>query len=195
MTSKLERILESIHPNKTIDDVSRRVDRAVNSFRSGSSRISDWDEFLKCIARFMVHLQNHVLCLRKPRKLTDEYMEYDIHHGILAMQRLFGRSGEKAAFEMARTGNEGGLYGVLKKIALYSVEEYAGNEIKARIRDYWNNLSIEEKLAAPEEYLRKYGHLLPSEFTEASAARVRAFFPKVLEEHPRVIQRLGRLGR
>ena len=34
---------------------------------------------------------------------------------------------EKAAFEMARTGNEGGLYAVLKAIAGQLAEEYAEN--------------------------------------------------------------------
>jgi len=195
MATKLERLLESIDPSRTIDKVSGRVDQAVNSFKAGSSRITEWEAFENCIARFMVHLQNHVLRLRKPRQLTEEYIRFDIHQGFTVLQKLFGRNGEKAAFEMARTGNEGGLYGVLKKIALKTVEEYSGNEIKARISDYWHNLSLQEKLDAPEEYLKKYGHLLPSELTEGSAARIRGFFHRVLEEHPKLVQRLGRVGR
>jgi len=195
MTTKLERLLESIHPDRTIDEVSRRVDRAVNSFQAGFSRITDWKEFEKCIARFMVHLQNHVLRLCKPRQLTEEHMDFDIHQGFLVLHKLFGQNGEKAAFEMVRTGNEGGLYGVLRKIARGTVDKYAGNEIAARIGDYWNNLSTEEKLDAPNEYLKKYGHLLPSELTEGSAGRIRAFFPKVLEEHPKIIKGLRRVGR
>ena len=195
MTTKLERLLESIHPTRTIDEVSRRMDQAVNSFQAGSSRITDWREFEKCIARFMVHLQNHVLRLRKPRHLTEEYIEYDLHHGFMVLQKLFGKNGEKAAFEMARTGNEGGLYGVLRKFARRTVEGYAADEIAARVGDYWNNLSTEEKLDAPREYLRQYGHLLPSELTEGSAAGIRAFFPKVLKEHPRIIKGLRRIGR
>ena len=96
---------------------------------------------------------------------------------------------------MARTGNEGGLYGVLRKFARRTVEGYAADEIAARVGDYWNNLSTEEKLDAPREYLRQYGHLLPSELTEGSAAGIRAFFPKVLKEHPRIIKGLRRIGR
>jgi len=56
-------------------------------------------------------------------------------------------------------------------------------------------LSVEEQLAASTEYLQKYGHLLPSELTEGSAARIRANLPKVLEEHPHLIQRLRQVGR
>ena len=46
-----------------------------------------------------------------------------------------------------------------------------------------------------DEYLKKYGHLLPSELTEGSAARVRANFPKVLAQHPKILQKTRRLGR
>ncbi len=194
MATKLERLLESIHPSRTTDKLSMRVDQAVNSFQAGSNRITDWKEFEKCIARFMIHLQNHVLLACKPRQLTEEYIEFAIHQGFTVLHRLFGKNGEKAAFEMARTGIEGGLYRVLKKIARKTVEEYAGYEIVARIGVYWNNLSTEEKLEAPEEYLKKYGHLLPSELTEGSAGRIRGFFQKVLEEHPKLVQRLGRVG-
>ena len=53
---------------------------------------------------------------------------------------------------------------------------------------YWNGLSLPEKLAAPDEYLREFAHLLPEELVDGSAARVRADFPKVLEEHVRLVE-------
>jgi len=195
MATKLDRLLESIHPSRTIDKVSSRVDQAVNSFRAGSSRITNWGEFEKCIACFMMHLMHHVLQPSKPLPPMSEYFSFYENLGYNALQKLYGHSGKQAAFEMARTGNEGGLYGVLKKIARSTVDEYAGNEIRARISDYWHNLTTQEKLDAAEEYLKKYGHLLPSELTEGSAARIRGFFHKVLEEHPKLIRRLGGVGR
>ena len=112
-----------------------------------------------------------------------------------SLVRAYGSNGEKAAFEMARTGNEGGLYAVLKKMAQTMGEHYAENEVSAKVLFYWNGLTVPEKLAAADEYLGKYGHLLPSELTEGSAGRVRANLPKVLEEHPRLLRRLRGIGR
>jgi hypothetical protein len=96
---------------------------------------------------------------------------------------------------MARTGAEGGLFSVLKAIALRMAEEYTENEIHARVSDYWNRLTPDEQLAAGDEYLEKYGHLLPDEMTEGSAARIRVNLPKVLIQHPKTLQKTRRLGR
>jgi len=111
------------------------------------------------------------------------------------LDKAFGPSGSKAAFEMVRTGKEGGLYQVLKTVADLLAEKYAQNEVFARISHYWESLTLDEKLAAPDEYLSKYEHLLPPELTEGSAARLRANFPKVLEEHPKMIRQMRRIGR
>jgi len=107
----------------------------------------------------------------------------------------YGLNGDKAAFEMARTGVEGGFYSVLKAVANRMMEEYIGNEITAKISSFWYALSTDEKFAVTEEYLSKYGHLLPPELTEGSAARVKADFVKVLEEHARMIKRLRNIGK
>lgn len=111
------------------------------------------------------------------------------------VSRAFGAQGLKASFEMTRTGNEGGFYAVLRKLGQVFTEQYAENETSARIWAYYNSLSVTEKYAAVDEYLGKYGHLLPSELTEGSAGRIRANLPKVLQEHAAMMQRLRRVGR
>jgi hypothetical protein len=111
------------------------------------------------------------------------------------LRNIYGPGGEKVAFEKARTGNEGGLYAVLKALALTMGEHYAENEIRARIDQYWNQLTADEKLAAAGEYVGRYGHLLPSEMTEGSAGRILASFPRVLEMHPNLLQKIRRVGR
>ena len=106
----------------------------------------------------------------------------------------YGVNGEKAAFEMVRTGTEGGLYRVLKAVAGRIIADCAENKIAARISNFWETLSIDERLAVSQEYLDKYGHLLPSELTSGSAARVRANFLQVLQEHPNTVKRLRNIG-
>ena len=192
MNSKLDRVLDSIDPRRTLGEVGRRADEAINSFGPAPSQITAWDPFRACLIRFMHHVEGRVLRLREPCAMGTDF---DWGRCMQALTRAYGPNGEKTAFEMARTGNEGGLYGVLRRTAEAIGEQYAENEVSARVYHFWNGLSAEDKLAAADEYLGKYGHLLPSELTEGSAARMRANLPKVLEEHPRLLKRLRGVGR
>ena len=192
MTTKLDWLLESIHPNRVSEITDRRADDAINSFVVEKDRITDWDEFRKYVVRFSLRVETEVLQLMKAFETDVEY-GWGLYSKIL--HKAYGPNGEKAAFEMARTGNEGGIYAVLKKIARTLAENYARNEVSARVGRFWEGLSTEEKLAVGEEYLEKYGHLLPSELTEGSAARIRMNLPRVLEEHPRLMKRIAKVGR
>ena len=192
MKTKLDRLLESIDPARTLDQVSARVDEALNSFRVKSGIIEDWEEFRTVLTGFYRHVENVVLRIR-PSWSPDP--DIDWGHCYQLLIKEYGTNGEKAAFEMVRTGTEQGLYGVLNAVARRMISEYAGNEITAKIGIFWEGLSTDEKLAVSEEYLDKYGHLLPSELTSGSAARIRANFLRVLEQHPSIMKRLRNIGR
>ena len=187
MKTKLDRLLESIDPARTLDQVSARVDEALNSFKVKSGIIEDWEEFRTVLTKFYRHVENVVLRIQPLRSLAP-----DIDWGRCCKLLIeeYGPSGEKASFEIVRTGAEQGLYGVLKAVARRMVDGYAGNEIAARISNFWETLSTDEKVAVSREYLGKYGHLLPPELTSGSAARIRANFLRVLKEHPRIMKRL-----
>ena len=189
--TKLDRLLESIHPARTTEELSRRADDVLNSFAPEAAQIDHWDRFRYCLMRFVDHAQNRLLRLSKPCPMG---LDFAWGRCCQVLMRAYGSDGEKAAFEMARTGNEGGLSSVLRKMAQVMADEYADNEIAAKISSYWNGLSVEEKLAAGDEYLAKHGHLLPSELTEGSAARIRANLPKVLQEHSALVRRLRKIG-
>jgi hypothetical protein len=193
MRSGLKELLDSIHPRRTLEQTAGRADEAINTFSAGGpSQITDWDEFRRCVIRFARHVDTKIL---RVRRMPDMKLDYAWSHYSKVLQKAYGRTGEMAAFEMARAGTEGGLYGVFRKVAETQAEQYAQNEIDARISRFWEGLSATEKLKAADEYLGEYGDLLPSELTENGAARVKMDFPKVLAEHPRTMQRLGRIGR
>ena len=192
MSSKLDILLENIDPSRTLDQVSAKLDQAVNSFAMRRATISNWDEYEQYLAEFFRHLESVVLQIGTGMPGDKDYYSARCFH---LLNRAYGDSGYKAAFEMVRTGKEGGLYRILKKIGDLMTEEYAQNEISARVYDYWNSLTLDEMLAAPDEYISKYGHLLPSELIEGSAARIKANFPKVLEEHPKMIHRMRKIGK
>ena len=94
-----------------------------------------------------------------------------------------------------RTGVEGGLRAVLDTVAEALALEYARNEINARVYDYCESLSGRELLSAAEEYLERFGHLLPGELTESGGVRLKASFTRVLCEHPFLMRRMSRPGR
>lgn len=192
MRPRLKELLDRIHPRRTLDKTAGRADDALNTFSGRHGRIRDWAEFQQYMIRFVEHADSKILCFRgKP----DIGFDYAWDRCIKALQKAYGSNGEKAAFEMARAGTEGGLSGVLRRVAVTRAEQYAQDEIAARVSRFWEDLSATAKLEAADEYLREYGHLLPSELTEKDAARVKMNFPKVLAEHPRMMQRLSRIGR
>ena len=84
---------------------------------------------------------------------------------------------------------------MLKAVAMQVAEDYSKQEISAKAIIYWESLSIKEQFDVCDEYIAKYGRFLPSEITEGSAARIKVNFIKVLQEHPRLIQRIRSVGR
>ncbi len=189
MMTPLDHLLESIDPSRNIDKVSERVDRALNSLRLNVSIIDCWPDFEELMTHFYCHVENMILGIEKQPFATDWT------RCLEQLRKAYGPSGDKVAFDMARTGLKGGIYTVLKDVAAGMVNQYSGNEISARICRFWNNLSNNEMFEVMDEYLAKYGHLLPSELTEGSAIRIRINFTRVLEEHPRLIKRLRNAGR
>ena len=192
MPSKLDRFLETIDPSRNIEQLWSRADNALNSFKVNQAMATDYWEFQRFLAELFCHLENTLLRLNPPRKT-----EYDFDGGrcLHLLQQELGSQADKVAFDRARTGVDGGLYGVLKLVARLMVEQYSGNEVAARVSEFWNGLSMDEQLEVSHEYVRKHGHMLPSEVTEGSAVRVMINFTKVLEEHPRLVARVRRIGR
>ena len=170
MSSQLDRLLESLDPSRNLDQVSARVDRAVNSFQLESGVIDRWSDYQELMTEFYCHVENIILRIERPSS------EFDWSRCVDLLQQAYGQNGYKTAFDMVRTGLDGGLYAVLKEVASRMIKNYAGNEISARINHFWNDLSVQEQLATMDEYLEKYGHLLPSVMTEGSAVRIKVNF-------------------
>jgi len=192
MATKLENLLSKIDPSRTYDDVLARIDRAFNSFPIPQGTITSYEDYENVMALYYRHIEKNTLRLG-PGAPDDKKFYWG--RCIKLIEKAYSPNGYHTAYTLSRTGKEGGLYQVLKKIADLMAEEYTQNQINTEIYMYWDSLSVDEKLAASDEYLGKYGHLLPNEMTEGNAPRIKAFFVKVLEEHPKLIRRMGRIGR
>jgi hypothetical protein len=192
MQTELDKLLGSISPEKLIVATFNRANEAINTFHPRSALIENWDEFRHCMAEFLRHIDHYSLQLRKPVDISSDYY-WSLC--VRALLKVYGSNGEKAAFEMVRTGNDGGLNAVIRSVAMHVSEGYAKMEIQARVDAYLRKFTVDQQLAASSEYLAKHGHLLPSEMTENSAARIHANFGKVLKKHPWLILKIHEVGR
>lgn len=192
MKTKLDKLIDNIDPTATLDRISFMVDKAVISFKAGSGVVKNQEEFESIMVNFFCHVENVVLKIN-PRRLP--HPDMDGHRCNNMLRKEYGPNGENTAFVIAKSGTEGGLYSVLRAVARHMADEYAENYIGSFISEFWDSLSVDEKLAVSKEYLDKYGRLIPSELMEGGAVRVRAFFWKVLEEHPKIINRLRNVNR
>jgi len=190
--TRLEAFLQTIDPDRTLDEVQRRADEALNSFPARAATVNDWRVFEAVLTAFYCHLENHVLRLRTPRG-PNRFMDSGRSFHILIHE--YGPDGDKVAYQLAQTGMEGGLYGILKTIANSVVKKYGDNEILARIADFIDRLTPDEMMDCANEYFAKFKHLLPPEFADDQGLRVKIAFHKVLAEHPRMLQRFRRSAR
>ena len=190
MKSELAELLEGIE--RVPDQADRCVDRAFNSFPMPPAVLSRWDDYVACMGRFYSHMERGILGL-SPDANCDLQFQFGLCLRLL--KRKYGESAIQAPFELARTGNEGGLLAVLRTVADLMGRDYADNWIGAGVSLYLSRRSPQDLIDAGKEYVKTYGHLLPSELTEGSAARILANFSKVLREHPYMMRRFRRVGR
>ena len=190
MRSELAELLEGIEPIP--DQVDRCVDQAFNAFPMPPAVLSRWDDYVTCMGRFYSHMERSILGL-KPEANCDLQVQFELCLRLL--RKKYGASVIQAPFELARTGNEGGILALLRTVAELMSREHAENRIGGAVSPYCSRQSPQGLIDAAREYVRTYGHLLPSELTEGSAGRILASFSKVLKEHPFMMRRFRQVGR
>lgn len=193
MSSKLDRLLDAIAPERTLDAVGARVAAAMNSFRAQPQGVESWqrEDLYKYLGLFFQHMEE-VALIGKPVGLEPEE-HLQMHNPLLEQE--YGAQWHRVVLMQVRTGVNGGLYAVLRAMARRLVTKWAEARIGWHIFDYWKGLTEEEQQQAPREYLSKYGPLLPAEVKEHWYLTIWFLFPKFLEQHPYIMQRAHRVGR
>jgi len=188
MATKLDKILDEIDPSRTIDDVENLINNAFASYYREKNTVDSWNEIEPCLADIFRTLENAAL------SIGGEFRGNVGFDGSRAMHLLSQEYGSnQTVYDIMLSGAEGGIYSILKALARLMAEEYSRNEIGARVSDWWESLSTEEKLEAPDEYLRKFSEILPQSVIQDNY-RLKAYFWQVLEEHPRLIKRIRDQG-
>jgi hypothetical protein len=188
MATKLEELMESIDPSRTIDQVSAAVDDAFNSF-SHDHPIRSFDDYKKYMSAFVQYIEQIVVRF-KSNDPYDQGFFWARYSNLV--RNGHGPDAWKMNYEKIITGQDGGLYKLLKDVAAMILEDRSKREISARVWNFWNALSNDEKLDTVDEFVRLVGHLLPTKFTGGNAAYLKANFPRVLESYPQLLMEIRR---
>ena len=184
MHSGLNKLLKDIDPKVTIDDVERKVNKAVQAFKGKS--FSNYDDFTKLIGEFYQHVYNQIYCFDNSYKLPPGH---DIGYANEILSFSYGHNNPlHTAYEIARTGVEGGLRQILSDLANQIAQKESTNWIRIRVLKFWNELSPNEWDDVADSYIDKFGHLFPSDVLEGEALRIRQHLPDILMMHPDLVR-------
>jgi len=191
MSSRLDVLLETIDPSRTIDVVEQRINQAFARYYHGKNTIDDWDEYRLCLAEFLQQARNAALTI--PSSAGAD-VEMNFQEAIKLLQKEYPGNTPHIVFQIMHTGVEGGVYAVIRSLARILAETYAQHEIDGRVMSFWDSLSGDEKVMAADEYLSKYQSYISPHLLSESAPRIKASFWRVLQDHPRMIKRIHDLG-
>ncbi len=185
MATKLEIFLTDISPEATLEKAQKTADGALNSFSSQAVRPETWEDFIGMMGEFFCLLDSRLLGINRP-------MDFEMDWGRCSslLHQRGGPRGDREAFKIAQTGTGGGLYEILKFVASAFSQQIAGSWIRVKIGSFWNELSADERVSVPLEYLNKFQSILPPEILEQNPYVFAAHFYQFLEHHPQMMQQL-----
>ena len=189
MKSRLEYFLEGVHPSRTIQEISRRADEAVNSFLIEYDLYDRGISFQTFMTEYLRYLQKNILNIPST---PDNDSIYCWGMCLNIFKRLYKNGAEKTAYDIFRSNTEGGRRKLLNDFAVKVGEHYANNEIAMKAEFFWNNLTHEEKFEVVKEYIEKYHHLIPFELRDGFPGRVYDNFTKILIKHAFSMDRLNK---
>jgi len=188
MATKLEAFLIEISPEATFDKVQKVAESALNSFSVKAVIPETWEDFRETMGEFFCLLDSMLLGINRP-------MDFEMDWGRCSslLHQRGGPRGDREAFKIAQTGTGGGLYEIMKFVASAFSQQVADSWIRVKIGKFWNELSADERVSVPLEYLNKFQSILPPEILEQNPSVFSAHFYQFLEHHPQMMQQLRKI--
>ena len=183
MATQLDRLLEDIVQYH--DSYRRQMDEAIRSFSFSAFRFDSWGACEGFMEQFFAHINAHIM---------DPTFAGNARMGMIVFRQTFepsyGQYPERAIYERLMHGHEGGLNGFVQETADAVVELFAGRDIVNKVDRYMFSIRLDGIDAAAEEYMEKWGHLLPKDITSQGTIRLAPVLGKFLKQHPRLLHRL-----
>ena len=183
MATKLEILLEKIDPVNTIDKYEKRLNQALNDYRRENNIVESWDEFEEVLVGFFQIASQYgysVSGITADRKFLSG-MALDL------LSNEYPRDTRNTVYDIMTSGTEGGVYQIIKVMSRVLAEQLSQRVIGSYVLEYWNSLSVQEQLAAPDEYVQIYQDILPKSIVRNNI-RLKIKFWEELEKHPRRIK-------
>ena len=194
MLTRLERFEYSLGPQLATDGIDREVDATLNRLVLPRATVGSATELRAVLLDVWRDFHGHVWGCGASLPAIDAGREWEFCRDIL--DDAFGEpAGWKTALDLACTGIHGGMYGVAVKFVRKAAEQYLDRLIDTSVKILWHSLSCAEQFTMMDEYLQKYGSLLPPSLAQGGVAEMWVHFPRILKEHPRLLQRMSRFGR
>ena len=187
MSASLARLLQCI--GRIPFDTDRRVDAALNRYPPPVPVVENHADFVRIIAGLHHVVKRHLYGSQKDWP-CDVSFEYGLTRSFLTQE--YGQSGENAAYEIAHSGEEGGIRSVLRTVARAIGKKHAEDLISMCVDSYWTGQEAHELIEDARAYIRQFASLIPVGMLESGAPRVMMEFRQVLKKHPFMIAELRR---
>ena len=162
------------------------ADRAINAISVRDS-VSSFDNFMQILIEVIVLVQKHVL---KVQRAVEGAEDFYLDIAFKVLKKEYGSNGEKASYEICRTGKEGGINAVIRSLAYGYADILFENEAKAKVGVIWEKLSNDKKCLVMDQYVSEFGYFWPDELIENEALRLKLNFPKTLQMHIENVRKL-----
>ena len=183
--SRLTDLLDSIDPTVTIDPLELALLKVLDQPEFRHVTMEDHDDIQHCLALFVQRARNAILNAPKD---AGENLGINLEEATRLLRSSYPHI--QAIYAQAASGSNEGLRGVLRALARQMITEYSSRRINHRVSEYWNDISNDERFAAPDEYIDRYRDLLPESITQGGGVRFRGFFDRALRDHPQMIRSL-----
>jgi hypothetical protein len=192
--SRLDELLKSIDPGKTIDHFNSIVDKALNSYEYPKTQIRDYEHLMKLLSDFYWYVERKCWDLEEKH---DPGENWKVGFCTELLEKEFGRNFRITVMEMAKSGVGGGLYEIFRKIGEAVAQNWINKKIEMEVGKYHNEIFASYNVfkEAVREYADKYGHLLPKGLTENDNADLLIEFIEILKKHPYMIKHMREIGR
>lgn len=183
MATQLDLLLEDIVHSH--DAYRKTMDEAIHSFSFSVFTFDSWAACEAFMEQFFAHINAHIV---GPEFAGNAHMAMVIFRQTF--EPNYGQYPERPIYERLMHGHEGGLNGFVQEAAEAVVELFAGRDIVNKVDKYMFSIRNDGIDAAAEEYMEKWGHLLPQDITSQGTRRLAPVLGKFLKQHPRLLHRL-----
>lgn len=182
----LDRLLRMLSPAK-LCEMDFEVDDAYKRFPLDSVLVDTFPEFQRLLGRYYRHLWRAVYgCDVSPDTEDAEALVTQL------VERVF-EGGRIEAFGRASSGRDGGLPEVLQKVAQAFKEHVFEAYLRQGLGQTVDLQDWEDREKLMRAYVKKYGHLLPSNVDSVLPAILAAHPKDILRAHVHVQQLLNKL--